>query len=428
MKKLSNELNNLKLEDYIANEIPINMKTINASIKDKQYNYALLEIYRVVGVLANSVKGMTEDSIAKVLNSNKDKNASRRNSRGVTGPTEEGEEGMMIMDLTGVTRRSEEDDMSYQYLDEDPMSSPMKSARGSAAAARNAAAASLRGNMMRQQAQAQASGNIRVATRIATQANGYDSDLEEMLNGSMAADQAGAQGAWQTPRDGVSLRGGPSKNHTKGGGIRRASRSSKNSSRAPSERDVDVTASVQAMSNSLFGDMEGNDPTSGLAQQKKDEEEERGMKTIRQQMKQVTNMVLYRAKKMSNKHADSKKKRSKGGGEHSSGKSGMNQVHTLHLPKSPRRRSIMIDNDEDDFSRLIHSVGAGEMLGLTTHGGKMGNDGRTKQPRKPKGSRKGRGRRGLVAKRRKKKLNNKLGGTPSKNEKVIRSISSSTEF
>jgi hypothetical protein len=126
----------------------------------------------------------------------------------------------------------------------------MKSARGSAAAARNAAAASLRGNMMRQQAQAQASGNIRVATRIATQANGYDSDLEEMLNGSMVADQAGAQGAWQTPRDGVSLRGGPSKNYTKGGGIRRASRSSKNSSRAPSERDVDVTASVQAMSNS----------------------------------------------------------------------------------------------------------------------------------------------------------------------------------
>ena len=105
----------------------------------------------------------------------------------------------------------------------------------------------------------------------------------------------------------------------------------------------------------------------------------------------------------------------------------MNKVHTLQLPKSPRRRSIMIDNDEDDFSRLIHSVGAGEMLGLTPHGGKMRNDGRTKQPRKPKGSRKGRGRRGSVAKRRKKKLN-KLGGTPSKNENVIRSISSSTEF
>ena len=135
---MSNELNNLKLEDYIANEIPINMKTINASIKDKQYNYALLEIYRVVGVLANSVKGMTEDSIAKALNSNKDNNASRRNSRGVTGPTEEGEEGMMTMDLTSVTRKSEEDDMSYPYLDEDSMSSPIKSARGSAAVARNA--------------------------------------------------------------------------------------------------------------------------------------------------------------------------------------------------------------------------------------------------------------------------------------------------
>jgi hypothetical protein len=383
---LCNELNALNLDNYIVNEIPINTKLINNSIKDGKYVYALLEIHRVVCILSNSVKGMTEQSILLKLSQDNHGNEIRRGSRGVMKPTEEeDDDDDDVLDMTG---------------EAEPVSSPIKSNNSSLVAARNAAAASLKKNLIKNQQQA--SGNIRVATKIATLSNGYDSDIES--NNGVGGQSSERGAAWQTPRDGVSLRGN-------GGGIRRGSRSkhpSSQSSRTPSEADVQESAQ-KMLANSLFGDEHDNNFNRIENQKRKDEEEERSCKTIRQQMKQVTSMVLYRAKKMTSK-VDKKK----------DGPSHEITINKLQIPKSPRRRSIMIDNDEDDFSRLIHSVGAHDALGLSSTNDKL------LKPKKPRGKKGGRGRRGSVVKRKKRRAQvktNKETVTPSE-----RSISASTEF
>ena len=398
VKKMARELRSLNLDRYVV-EAPINVRSVDASVRDSKYNLALLEVHRVVSMLSKHVDGMTEDTVVfhpssfeknttrmsggftnKVsdndggdgggggntnnnnnhndqINNNK-RRGSRNNKRGVTEPT-------MTMDTS-------------------PMSSPMRSQQSSTAAARSAAAASLR-------LPQQATGNIRVPIRIAKQDNGYDSDLDDLKNSNIR--DVGGGNAWETPRDGVSLRGGGGGGGGNGGGNGGGIRG-RSGSKAPSV----ASDSSNTPLSSLFG-VEEEQP----GQNNQDEEEDRSCRTVRQQMKQVTNMVLYRAKKFDNK-------------KNNTGASG-----GLQLPKSPRRRSIMVDNDEDDFSRLIQSVGAGSALGL---GGSVGSSGM--KPRKPKGKRSTGGgrkksrRRSTMRKKRKSKMPTTDGASPT--------ISASTEL
>ena len=432
-------------------EVPINMKSIESSIKNNKYGMALLEIHRVVCILANHVKGMTEENLnsgggggggnskshSGITTTSDD---ARNGRRGVTGPTEDEDEEDMVISM-----RSNAADVNAEEI----TTSPMQSHKGSATAARNAAAASLQGQLIRQnqqkqQQQRQASGNIRVATRIATEANGYDSDKEDHVSfneerlGGLGGGRGGSDGAgaaWQTPRGGVSLHG----TSGNGGGIRRGSRS-KPTSTTPSvdgaaavatttaastastastdTTDTAVVTSTRLMQMDMFGSMMEEQQQHDS---KKDEEEERACQTIRQQMKQVTNMVLYRAKKLSSK---SEKNKGSDDTKGTSKTSGATQ-RTLQLPKSPRRRSIVVDNvDEDDFSRLIHSANFGDALGITNPAGRSGSGGSDMKPKKPASSRKGRkkNRRGSV-KRRTTKNRVPPGGSGGG-----RSISASTEF
>ena len=310
--------------------------------------------------------------------------------------------------------------MTMDHVAVSPISSPMKSHEGSVARAHAVARAAAASSQRVQHS----TGNIRVATKIATEANGYDSDLEESIgnggkgggDGSGGGGSGGGSGnAWETPRDGVSLRG-------KGGGIRR----SRNNSKAPSETS-ESNQMTSLFGNDLSGSpLSGSGPSNGvngvMSLPQQQEEEDRACETVRQQMKQVTSMVVYRARKN-----DSKKggKKDKDGDDDDSSSSSSKSKKTFELPKSPRRRSIIIDNDdEDDFTRLIGAMGAESALGLKTkrRGGRGDASGSGMKPRKPKGKKSSGGRRGSVMRK------NRKTKTTKKHKSSSPSISTSSEF
>jgi len=452
IKKISRELQNLRLDKYVEREIPINLKTIDHSNRDGNYQIGLLEIHRIVGVLSNHVKEMSTigTSSGSGSGSGGSSGSSSSSSGGGSGSSSSSGSSSGVPTLSlpssggGVgepdsssfsistkggkrgKRGTTQPTMTMDHVAVSPISSPMKSHEGSVARAHAVARAAAASSQRVQHS----TGNIRVATKIATEANGYDSDLEESIGNGGGGNGGGSNGggsgsgnAWETPRDGVSLRGN-------GGGIRR----SRNNSKAPSE------TSESNKITSLFGDDLNGGPLSGgpsngviglMSLPQQQEEEDRACQTVRQQMKQVTSMVMYRARKN-----DSKKggKKDKDGDDNdssnssSSNSSSSKSKKTFELPKSPRRRSIMIDNDEeDDFTRLIGAMGAESALGLKTKRGHRGGGGDASgsgmKPKKPKGKKSNGGRRGSVMRK-----NRKTKSTSKRHKLSSPSISASSEF
>ena len=415
IKKMSRELRLLNLDRYVV-EAPINVRSVDGSIKEGKFTMAFLEVHRVVSILSKHVEGMTEDTIVlsssnpeTITMNNNNYNPNNNNNNNNNNTTEGEEESNSRRNSRRNSRTTTKTNKNKRgvtepimTMDTSPMSSPMRSHKGSVAQARQQAASSLRlppNHPSRQQS----TGNIRVSVRIAKEENGYDSDLEDVksnINGS----NGNGSNAWETPRDGISLRGGGGN----GGGIRggRKTHNNPGHSKTPSVAGSDSSRSSRQQSripiSTLFGEDEEQQT---IKTNQQDEEEDRSCRTVRQQMKQVTNMVLYRAKRLDQKQTP-------GGGK----------SKTMKLPKSPRRRSIMVDNDEDDFSRLIQSVGAGSALGLSNSGSIGMND---MKPKKPKGKRMSRmngrkKRKSTIRSGQKKKKRGDKGQSPS--------ISNSTEF
>ena len=315
VKKMARELDLLQLDEYNRKEPPISMRTITSCVKEKKYEIALLELHRVIKVLQNGISGVVGGAGGAELGTGAGMQSLDMTVQSRTNTSEEGNNNSVSNQVDD--RRTKRGVMAPEDGSDSPQSSPMSASLALPTTS---------------------TGNIRVATRRATKDNGYDSDAD--FSPKSISGGNGGMAAWQTPRDGVSLRGGEGLPPT--GRRAPSTASSTSSSRRPSRPGGKRSEGGGAVGGdkknhvNIFGEATAR---SSMSVSETEGEEDRACKTQRSQIKQVTSMVLYRARKLSVK--------------------GDKPVGSI-IPKSPRRRSLMVDDDGDDLAMLSRSFGPGD--------------------------------------------------------------------
>ncbi len=344
VRKISSDLRSLNMAPTNRGEAPIDMRTIESSLKEKNLKVPLLELHRILVLLRKTIANEAAEGDGS--------GGGTRSSGGLSGAG----------DGNGTASKTRRGVLAPATADDEAGSFSPGSTAGSVRSEFSLALPTT------------TAGNIRVATRRANEANGYDSDTE--FSRPAGGGRGGASEAWKTPRDGVSLqgveaeggggRGGGRISGLPPSGIRRRGGGSKAPSEASSKDSRKRGARVPRTRDQI-GDMATftDKMSHKLAMHGAEDEEDRATATVRSQMKQVTSMVMHRARKMQGK---------KGG-----------KVQAPLMPRSTRRRSIVIDEDEDDFMGLAASFAASELR---------------KTPKKPK---RGKGRRSSNVRRRKTK-------------------------
>lgn len=263
IKRIARELHLLNLDEYNKKDLPLNMRNIDSYLREKKYGMAMSELDRVVKILKREVSTPTAGTTSMETPNDHVGATQKRVKRGVLSP---------------------EDD--FENSRSSPTSISLMIPRTS-------------------------TGNIRVATCRATESNGYDSDAADVAD----ANNRGSVAAWQTPRDGISLRGGnglpPSGRHAP------STASSSTSRQGGKNQATDIFGVITPIIQPI--DTVGEEDISCMNQ--------------REQIKQVTSMVLHRARKLTSK--------------------GVTDVGVL-MPRSPKRRSLVVnDEDESLFSNLL---------------------------------------------------------------------------